>query len=357
MSSSKVVVSLLGALLIIVGVLATSHFRRTTEVKIGVILPLTGPLAEYGEAIRNGMTLAQEDAGGKKLTLVFEDSSYAPDKAVAAFRKLSDFDGVRAVVNFGAPTSEAIAPLTNQSSVPFLSMSIVNGLSSPNKAIRLLDQPNDFVAVLWPYMRAQGWKKIGVVVSKNQFLEGMYDSLVAEKHDDETVVIVDSFQGGDKDFRTSIQKAKSLHLDAIGNFLLSGQVSQYAKQSKELGLDLPVVGTDFFDGEKEIAAASGAMEGAVYPDMLPSQAFHDRYVARFGSLSQIPFAGSGYDTIRILSSSVDNASPETILRSIQALKGYDGVLGRYDYIETANDRYLKHPVYLKVVKNGKPVAY
>ena len=353
--------SLLIAIVLLLAITGLVWSKAPTKsedaVTIGVIASLTGPLAEFGEAVRNGFTLANEDlqqTQSKKISFVFEDSAYAPDKAIAAYRKLTDFDKVGVVLNWGAPTSEALVPIANTSKTPFFAFTIVNGFSTKNDVVRLLNQPKDFIDVLWPHIRSQGWKSIGVVKTKNLFLDGMYESLVAGKQPGETIVLIDEFQGGDKDFRTSIQKARGMQLDAIGDFLLSGQVSQFEKQSKELGLNLPVIGTDFFEGEKEIAASQGAMEGAVYPHLEPSAVFKARYLERFGNVSQLGFAANAYDVAMIFGTRVDYASPETIQASVKSLTGYAGALGTYPYVETASDRYLRQPVTLMTIRNGKP---
>ncbi len=347
--------------LVVAGVVGFSLVRQSAQpqnapITIGVIAPITGPLAEFGEAVRNGFMLADEDLEkqGKQINFVFEDSAYAPDKAIAAYKKLTEFNEVDVVMNWGAPTSEALVPLAKNSTTPFFAFTIVNGFTSENNVVRLLNRPDDFIDVLWPYIRSQSWKKIGIVKSKNQFLDGMYASLVAGKHADETIVLIDEFQGSDKDFRTSIQKAKGLELDAIGDFLLSGQVSQYEKQSKELGLNLPVIGTDFFDGQKEIAASQGAMEGAVYPHLEASSEFKAQYEQRFSNVSQLGFAGNAYDVAMIFGTRVNYDSSQSIQASVENMSGYTGVLGQYDYRETTNDRYLHQPVILMTVKNGMP---
>lgn len=57
--------------------------------KVGVIVPLSGPLAEYGMAIVNGITLAKEQYPEKLKSRDFsiEDSAYKTTQALAAFNK------------------------------------------------------------------------------------------------------------------------------------------------------------------------------------------------------------------------------------------------------------------------------
>ena len=61
-----------------------------TEITVGTIQDLSGPLAGYGKAVRNGMLLRidelNEQGGvhGRKIKLITEDSGYDPKRAVLA---------------------------------------------------------------------------------------------------------------------------------------------------------------------------------------------------------------------------------------------------------------------------------
>ena len=65
-----------------------------TEITLGSIQDLSGPLAGFGKQLRNGMMLrvneANEQGGihGRKINLLVEDSGYDPKKAVLAAQKL-----------------------------------------------------------------------------------------------------------------------------------------------------------------------------------------------------------------------------------------------------------------------------
>ena len=60
------------------------------EILIGTIQDMSGPLAGYGKAVRNGMQLRIDELNeqgaihGRKLRLVSEDSGYDPKRAVLA---------------------------------------------------------------------------------------------------------------------------------------------------------------------------------------------------------------------------------------------------------------------------------
>ncbi len=95
-----------------------------TEITIGSIQDLSGPLAGYGKQIRNGMLLRLEEANeqggvaGRKLKLVIEDSGYDPKKAVLAAQKLVSQDGIFAMVgHLGTAQNMAAMPVQFEKNV------------------------------------------------------------------------------------------------------------------------------------------------------------------------------------------------------------------------------------------------
>jgi branched-chain amino acid transport system substrate-binding protein len=94
-------------------------------VKVGVLLPYTGPFGLYGKpmeaALRQRIDEAGGTAGGRRVELVFEDEATDPKVAVTKVTKLLDQDGVSAVVccATGAATL-AVAPILAERKVPQL---------------------------------------------------------------------------------------------------------------------------------------------------------------------------------------------------------------------------------------------
>src|SRR6218665_1879239 len=74
------------------------------SIRIGAVLPLTGPSATIGEDIRRGIMLGVDEVNanggvlGKKLALIVEDSANNPTTALTAARKLATVDKVPAVI-------------------------------------------------------------------------------------------------------------------------------------------------------------------------------------------------------------------------------------------------------------------
>jgi branched-chain amino acid transport system substrate-binding protein len=104
---------------------ATSPGVTKSEIVLGTIQDLSGPLAAYGKQIRQGMQMAVDEANetggvhGRKVKLLVEDSSYDPKKAVLAAQKLVNQDaGIFAMVgHLGTAQNLAAMPVQFEKNV------------------------------------------------------------------------------------------------------------------------------------------------------------------------------------------------------------------------------------------------
>ncbi|MEM3170745.1 MAG: ABC transporter substrate-binding protein [Candidatus Nitrosotenuis sp.] len=117
---------------IIIGVRLTQKSVPLHEqtIKIGAILPLTGELAEFGVDEQRGMRLAVEainnegGIGGKKLSIMYEDSKSDPKTAVNALQKLIATDKPPVVFSLGSSISLAIAPMVDQNKIVLIAVAV-----------------------------------------------------------------------------------------------------------------------------------------------------------------------------------------------------------------------------------------
>src|SRR5580704_10938662 len=97
-----------------------------TEIKIGNIMPYSGPASAYGvigkteEAYFNKIN-AEGGINGRKITFISYDDAYSPPKAVEQARKLVESDNVLLIFNsLGTPSNSAIEKYMNAKKVPQL---------------------------------------------------------------------------------------------------------------------------------------------------------------------------------------------------------------------------------------------
>jgi branched-chain amino acid transport system substrate-binding protein len=96
-------------------------------VRVGVITSLTGPAAAFGQAHKNGYTIALNElnaAGGvkgKPIELVYYDDQSRPDQAVQGVNKLVDQNRVPIILGaYSSENTRAIVPAVTQKQVPLV---------------------------------------------------------------------------------------------------------------------------------------------------------------------------------------------------------------------------------------------
>jgi branched-chain amino acid transport system substrate-binding protein len=96
------------------------------EIKIGNIMPYSGPLSAYAligrtEAAYFNMINADGGINGRKINFISYDDAFSPPKTVEQARKLVESDEVLLIFqSLGTPTNNAIRPYMNQKKVPQL---------------------------------------------------------------------------------------------------------------------------------------------------------------------------------------------------------------------------------------------
>lgn len=330
--------------------------------KVGMILPLSGPLAEYGLAAQNGIELAKKQKPDlfTNIDFIYQDSQWDAKTAVSAFNMLRDVEQVSLVFNWGNPTSEAIAPIAEHSSLPLIAMTLdPKTAEGKHFVIRSINPANDFAVKLADQLRTKKYKNIGFVIAQNTYVQGLFNGIKNNLNPDQQVQIIEEYPLNATDFRDSIAKIRSKHLDALGVFLISGQISTFYRQLAGQKINIPTFGTDFFESGTEIKLAQGGMEDAVYTHLDVSANFEADYVKHYGTDYQLAYAGNAYD-MAVLVGSLFNSltrtlSPNEIMSELTGPKAsMTGVGGDFDYIHTAKgDSYYKFPIALKVIRQGK----
>jgi branched-chain amino acid transport system substrate-binding protein len=149
-----------------------THLEAQEKIKIGVILPLSGPAADYGKSMRNGLQLALKENNNerpqKEIQLVYEDVQYNPVLAVLAFKKLAQRDKVDFVVSWGVNFCEALAPVAESLQIPFIGLCLNPHIAQNKKyVIRFQNVIDELMRLQASYLASQGKKRIAVLLADN----------------------------------------------------------------------------------------------------------------------------------------------------------------------------------------------
>lgn len=126
------------------------------EIKVGILLPYTGALKEYGPNVQNGAVLAAKQMGsaGLEIELLHADSQTTADAAKTAAQKLVEEDKVVAVV--GALSSGVTMAVAESVTCPNDILMISPGSTSPLLTTFAADKDKDFLFRTCPSDTLQG---------------------------------------------------------------------------------------------------------------------------------------------------------------------------------------------------------
>lgn len=341
------------------------------EILVGEFSSLTGGTATFGQSTHNGITLAFDEinaAGGvlgKKLKVLVEDDQSKPEEAATAVQKLISQNRVVAVLGEVASSRTlAAAPIAQANKVPLISPSSTNPkVTEVGDYIFRVCFIDPFQGAVMAKFAANSLKlkRVAILydvrndysVGLRNFFSETYKSLGGE------VIGEQVFSEGDSDFRAQLTQLKSLKPEAIyvpGYYTEAGTI---ARQARELGITVPLMGGDGWDSPKLTEIGGQAIEGSYLSnhysvdDPSPAiQKFVGDYKARFGATPDA-LAALGYDAAKVLADAFKRAGTTEgpkVRDAIAATKGFVGVTGSITIDEKRNA--VKPAVVLKVV-NGK----
>ena len=285
-----------------------------STIKVGVMGPLTGDASVYGKAVVNGATLylkqVNEKGGvnGKQLEAVTMDEQGDETQAVTCFTKMVD-QGITALVGdvTTAPTL-AVAAESAEYNVPMVTASATAEAVTYDAETDTVNE-NVFRACFTdPFqgvkMADYAYEKLGYTKAAVIFLKGKdYNEGLAENFVKEfeakggEVVDQESYSEGDVDFKTQLTSilGKGPEMVFCPNYYQD--VGQILAQAQSVGLTVPFLGGDGWDGLEGYATADQLKDSyfcACYAKGSSTE-FEDAYKAEYGEAYPNGFAPLGYD--------------------------------------------------------------
>jgi branched-chain amino acid transport system substrate-binding protein len=320
--------------------LAAASAQAQSTVKVGALLPMTGPQQSTGvqiaAAIRLYMAQNGDTVAGKKIQLIIKDDGASPDNSKRLAQELIVKDNVNFVVGFGVtPTALAVAPLATEAKIPEIVMAAGTSIiteRSPYIVRTSFTLPQSTV-IMANWALKNGIKKVVSVVSdfapgidsegsfKTTFTAGGGEVLEAIR-----------VPLASPDFAPFLQRARDAKPDAVFVFVPSGQGSIFVKQFIERGLDkagIKLIGPgdvtddDLLNGMGD--QVIGAVTAHIYSAAHPSEA-NKAYVAAFkqtnsGMRPNFMSVG-GYDGMHLIYEALKKAGGKTDGDSLlAAMKG------------------------------------
>ncbi len=345
------------------------------KVRIGVFMSLTGDTANFGISSVNGIKMAAEEVNaagginGKQIELLVQDDRSDASEAATIVTKFVTQDQVHAILGEVASSrSIAAAPIAQNAKIPMLTPSSTNPevTRKGNYIFRsCFIDPVQGAAIAQFAAKTLGAKRGALMVDRKQDYSTGLEKVINEVFTKlgGQIVVTQSYASGDQDFNAQITDIKGANPDVIFVPGYYGDVGLFAKQARDKGVTVPLVGGDGWDSPSLYQIGGAALHGSYFsnhysPDDTDPivQKFVSDYKAKYGSVPDA-LAATAYDAARIMFDAIKRANSldgAAIRDALAATKEFPGVTGKVTFNE--NRDAVKPIVMVKIENGGKFVV-
>ena len=313
-------------------------------IKVGVMGPMTGDVSVYGLAVTNGANLyldqvnANGGINGKMIESITMDEQGDATQAVQCFTKMVDEGIVGLIGDVTTTPTLAVAAESQDYNMPMVTASATAEavtydaetdtvyenvfratFTDPFQGIKMAD---------YAYQKL-GYTKAAVIYKKGaDYNEGLAENFVNEFESlGGTIVDQESYSEGDVDFKTQLTTILGKDPETVFCPNYYQEVGQILSQAESVGLTVPFLGGDGWDGLEGYATADQLKDAYFCANYAKGSNpdFEDAYKAEYGEEYPNGFAPLGYDAAM------------TVVYGIQAAEDAGLTAGDDDYKQAVID--------------------
>lgn len=339
------------------------------RIEIGEVAPLTGLQASFGVASHRGVELAIEEANaqggvqGKRIQLWTVDNQSRPEEVAVAANQLIQQRRVLALLgDIGSSRSLVMAPIAQSFQIPM----VTPGATNPR-----VTQVGDFIFRTCFIDSFQGEvmadfsiknlkiRKIAILKDiKSDYSMGLAEAF--EKSFEKLggkILVSQAYGSGDLDFKAQLTAIRTKTPEALyipGSYM---EVGLIARQARDLGIQVPIIGGDSWDSPRLIEIAGNAIEDSYfsnhYAEDDPSDTVR-KFVVRFKRAYHVEpdgLAALGYDGARVLLDALKRAKsldPKSVREALSETRNFPVLNGTISIDSNRNAK--KSVVILQIVK-------
>ena len=332
--TTKVIAVALAVVFVMSFAACSGKKAEASTIKVGVLAPLTGAVAQYGNAVNNGVMMYFEELNakgginGKQIELITYDEEGDPVKAVTGYNSLVD-QGVVAIVGdvTTAPTKAVVAE-SQADNMPMITAS-----ATAEDVTCRLNADGTVAAVYENMFRScfidpfQGSKmaafakdQLSAKTAAVLYNMGSDYSVGCYKAFKETaaqqgleVVAEESYADGAVDFQSQLTNIAAKSPDVLFVPDYYSVIALVAQQAQSAGLKATMLGADGWDSVLGVVTDAALLEGAYYCSGYSTedtraevQTFVKNFKAKYNDDPDM-FAAQGYDAAMILAAAIEKA--------------------------------------------------
>ena len=324
-------------------------------VTLAVVSPVTGDSAEYGIHFNVGAQMAADkinEAGGingKQVVLKSFDSKNDAKEAAEVARLICQDKTILATIgDFSSTCCMATAPIYEENKTVQISPSA--GLIDfprvgPYNFSTTGVQENDGGFLMNRVINEKmGAKSVAIVYTNNDYGLNMLSYMTQEAEADGVAITdTEAIASGEKDFTAIVSKMRQTEPEAVAIMGSYNEVANCVKQIRQVGWDVPVAisGSALTDQLVELLGddVNGIYSNIAFvaSDNTPeTKEFNEEFTKR-ANMPPSFHSISTYDTVMLVCDAAikcgDNLNRETLKDAIQSYKGFDGLMGPFEFTE------------------------
>ena len=342
-------------------------------IKVGEVGSMTGTEATFGISSDRGIQMRVKEVNGaggiknRQIQIIALDDQGKPEEAATAATRLISSEHVVALLGEVASTrSMFMADKAQPAKVPMVSPSSTNpkvtGKGDYIFRACFIDPFQGYVMAKFATDNLK-LKKFAILKDvRNDYSVGLAKNFEENvKKMGGQIIATESYSNGDVDFKAQLTNMKASQPDALYVPGYYTDVGLVARQAREVGITVPLLGGDGWDSEKLYEIGGAALEGSYFSNHYsvddPSpriQEFVAKFKKEYGGQLPDSLAAQAYDAAGMLFEAMQKATDLTgpnIQKTLADTKGFRGVTGDITLDDKRNP--LKPAVVLKVAKGGK----
>ena len=323
---------------------ASAQPARGEPYRIGIILPMTGPTADYGADFNRGAVLAEEEINasggikGRPVKLVLGDSKNQPKDGVAEFKKLVEIDKVPAIISTMTGVILPQFALSREAKVPMIAVGAITPEIRKGGPTVFSNYPlaDDEEREIAEYaIKTLGLKEAAVVYENSSYGKTLSAIFIEEfKKAGGTIVGQEVIEKGGRDFRSQLTRIGATRAPLIVAYAYYAEAGLLVRQASELGIKAQFMSHGSVQNKAfgEIAgpAANGFISGSPrWDEDAPNvKAFIERYRKRWNREPDL-YGPYFYDAVKMYAAAIEQGgdTPEGIRNALKGLKDFPGING------------------------------
>lgn len=325
------------------------------DITIGLIAPLTGPVAAYGDQVKKGAEAAVAEVNkgggilGEKVVLKLADDAGEPKQGVSAANQIVG-EGIRFVVGpvtsgVAIPASDVLAENGVLMVTPTATAPDLTARGLPN-VFRTCGRDDQQAAVAAEHvLKTMKDSKIAVVHDKGAYGKGLADAFKAILNEGGvTEVLYESVTPGEKDFSALITRMKA---DGVNLIYFGGyhpEAGLLARQLHDMSVNATIIGGDGLSNTELWAIGNEAVAGTMFTNAIDALKNPDSAkaveVLKAAGIPPEAFTLNAYAAVEVIKAGIEKAGsaedPVAVATALKAGEPIPTAIGKLTYGETGD---------------------